>query len=302
MPMAGWQHFWRSCGSCVSLPLAAGSVAVLQCSWQRSPLRAEGNPVGNAPTRRPVSWLCLHAYASDQLGELAAKRGPARSPEIDERYGRYFRWLQARGQRGGEYLVQTAQWRTVSGGPSVALEPNIVPYELESGIEHWILWYHPETTPGSADLDLLPGAEVELRAGCSLGMPALRGCILAVRRAEHSADPTFVISLGTGDSVATSGDALAPCRDQRRWAAVLGHLRLFLPFVEDDEVVIFQNVRALRSVPDVAHAHVFIKPRTWRTKEAVQQLRSAWRLRSPWAEAERLTGRGSEVGWYNPGE
>jgi len=39
-----------------------------------------------------------------------------------------------------------------SEGVRVALEPNVVPYHIEPHIEHWVLWYHPESTSGKADL------------------------------------------------------------------------------------------------------------------------------------------------------
>ncbi|CAK0795410.1 unnamed protein product, partial [Prorocentrum cordatum] len=187
-----------------------------------------------APPRRPGSWEGLGAYAADQRGAVAAGHALGRRPEIDERYRRYFRWAAERGQAGWQYLVQTAQWRCEHGGPWVALEPNIVPYDLEPGVEHWNLWYHPATTPGSAELDM---------------------------------------------------------------GVVLRHVRLFLPALEDGEVVLFQNIPEFRSVPEVAHAHVFVRPRGSSTAEELCELRKAWRLRSPWAEHERLGGRGAEVGF-----
>ncbi|CAE8646034.1 unnamed protein product, partial [Polarella glacialis] len=130
-------------------------------------------------------------------GEADAGRGPQRPAEIDERYKRYFRWAQGRGHTGAEYIVLTGQWRCEPFGPWVALEPNIVPYSVDPGIEHWNLWYHPGTTPGSTDLDV---------------------------------------------------------------EAALRHLRLFMPSVSEDEVVIWQNLPEFRSIPEVAHMHVFLRP------------------------------------------
>merc|ERR1719181_2634323 len=86
-----------------------------------------------------ASWEVLQAYAADQRGEVAAGRGPRRAPEIDERYRRYFRWAKERGQTGPEYLTMSAHWRCELEGPWVALEPNIVPYNMDPGIEHWNL-------------------------------------------------------------------------------------------------------------------------------------------------------------------
>lgn len=294
--------FWRRAfaQAATAVPLTAPGATALLCSDSQpaQPCRPAAEDAALPSTRamlKPASWLCLQAYAADQLTELTAGRGPVRSPVIEERYRRYFRWLEARGQGGAQYLELSAQWRSAHGGPWVALEPNIVAYELEAGIEHWNLWYHPETTPGSADLDLIPGAEVEL---CAVdGASAQRGHILAVRRREYESEAMYEVSTCLGDRFTVARSELAPCKGQGRWAGVLKHVRVFLPFLEDDEVVIYQNVRELRSVPDVAHAHIFIRPRTLWTMEAVRQLRAAWRFRSPWAEAERIAGRGSEVDW-----
>eukprot|EP00931_Biecheleriopsis_adriatica_P050532 TRINITY_DN29263_c0_g1_i1.p1 TRINITY_DN29263_c0_g1~~TRINITY_DN29263_c0_g1_i1.p1 ORF type:complete len:225 (+),score=24.44 TRINITY_DN29263_c0_g1_i1:57-731(+) len=185
--------------------------------------------------RPPTSWTGLQAYARDQRGEVAAGRGPARNAAIEERYKRYFRWAKGRGHSGAQYIVQTAQWRSEAFGVWVALEPNIVPYNVEADVEHWNLWYHPGTTPGTSDLDV---------------------------------------------------------------DAAFSHLRLFLPSLREEDVVIFQNVPEFRSIPEVAHMHVFIRTRPGSRGEGeLRSLRQAWRMRSPWAEAERLGGRGVEVGF-----
>ena len=66
---------------------------------------------------------------------------------------------------------------------------------------------------------------------------------------------------------------------------------LFLDVDGKDECCCFQNLPERRSVPTMAHAHVFL-----RSSSALAKLRAERRLRSPWAEAERLGGRGAEVG------
>ena len=63
----------------------------------------------------------------------------------------------------------------------------------------------------------------------------------------------------------------------------------------EDELVAFQNLPQFRSVPEMAHAHVFLRPLTDVSSVAVRELRAARRLRSPWAEAERA--RSGEAGW-----
>jgi len=269
------------------LQRAAGpcsAAALLQAQSRHREARAES-----------ASWQCLEAYALDQVAEVAAGRGPRRLPPIDERYRRYFRWAAERGQTGAQYLVTTAQWRAEHGGPWVALEPNIVAYDLDAGIEHWNLWYHPGTTPGSADLDLQPGAEVLVSAadGAAGGL----GRICRVRRITYGAQETYDVRLASGEMTTVGREHLQPLHAPGRWAAVLRHVRLFLPSLQDGEVVVFQNVPELRSVPEVAHAHVFLRPRSKATQEALRELRLQWRDRSPWAEHERLGGRGHEVGF-----
>ena len=179
-------------------------------------------------------WDAIIAYASDQAAEAAANRGPRRTAEIQERYRRYTEWCTTRGHTGVELIIATAVWRDVASHV-VSLEPNIVPYHLDPGIEHWVLWYHPDRTVGTSELDS---------------------------------------------------------------SLFAAHVRAFVPSLQiDDELVAFQNLPQFRSVPQMAHAHVFLRPRTEATAEAVAQLRVERRLRSPWAEAERLGGRGHEVGF-----
>ena len=221
----------------------------------------------------PSSWATIGAYAEDQAGEVAAGRGPRRTAEVashpmhthttprctlacsdshyyrpgnecrhwmpscqvDLRYRRYSTWCAERGHTGVEFVLSTSIWRDVEGA-RVALEPNIVPYFCEESIEHWILWYHPDVTPGSADLD--------------------RNMV------------TKLVS------------------------------HFFLPLtLSAVNHIAFQNLPAFRSVPEVAHAHVFLQPRGDLSEKALSELRKERRLRSPWAEAERLGGRGAEVGY-----
>jgi hypothetical protein len=236
-----------------------------------------------------ASWEVLQAYAEDQRREVAAGRGPRRDQTIDERYRRYFSWAKGRGHTGAEYITLTAKWCCEHGGPWVALEPNIVPYDMDPGIEHWNLWYHPSTTAGTADLDMQVGAKVEIRNGAD----TRKGTVRSVR--GWAADSTCIVAVTTDD-----GEVVTVPRSEIRpqgWAAVLQHVRIFLPKLQDEEVVIFQNIPELRSVPEVAHAHVFIRASSSTTQAALRRLRHDWQMRSPWAEAERLGGRGCEVGF-----
>ena len=189
---------------------------------------------GRGLASEPASWAEIAAYAIDQAGEAAAGRGPKRNESVEARYSRYARWCAERGHTGVELLLATSMWREADARALVALEPNIVPYYCETGVEHWILWYHPERTPGGMDLDI-----------------------------QRATD----------------------------------RVRAFIPSLSEDERVIFQNLPQFRSVCEIAHAHAFLRPRSQATTARLSELRAERRLRSPWAEAERLGGRGDEAGW-----
>ena len=45
--------------------------------------------------------------------------------------------------------AEGAEWqRARPRVDGAAFEPNIVPYEVAAGIEHWVLWHHPKRVPG----------------------------------------------------------------------------------------------------------------------------------------------------------
>lgn len=218
--------------------LVALLVVLIMILWRNLPPDDEQEEMAalQSPGSDPrASWETIRAFAADQAGEALAGRGPKRTAAVEARYKRYSDWCASRGHTGVELILGTALWKPVGdGGPRVALEPNIVPYHVAAGIEHWVLWYHPETTPGGADLDP---------------------------------------------------------------AAFPSHVRLFLNVDATEECCCFQNLPERRSVPTMAHAHIFLRPRRPETRSALAKLRAERRLRSPWAEAERLGGRGAEVGF-----
>ena len=178
------------------------------------------------------SWSTIAAYAADQLGESAAGRGPRRHPNVEADYARYKRDIEGMGLSNHEYLAAHTAWN----GRRSALEPNLVPYHVEHGISHLVLWHHPDDMDG-ASTELDPSAELEIVREI-LGE---RGC---------------------------------PPRPS--------------------EAVIFQNVPSMRSVPTIAHSHVFLRPADdeagRRLAAELAERREAWRSRSPFdipAEFER---------------
>ena len=60
-------------------------------------------------------------------------------------------------------------------------------------------------------------------------------------------------------------------------------------------LVCFQNIPPLRSIPSIAHSHVFLRVSRMPppAQRAVAEMRSAWRRRSPWLQASRASGAGA---------
>ena len=186
---------------------------------------------------RPYSWEELQTHAVNQSARYAIGEYPGRSPEGNAMYDRYKRWCVEHGRiRNAEYVLRYVRWR---GGS--ALEPSLAPYLLEEGIEHWILWHHPERTKGDMELN---------------GESDARIALLHVERE--------------------------------------GGARL-----DREQIVCFQNVLPLRSIPTIAHSHVFLHVETMSqaSQAAVSRLREAWRRRSPWLqEQSRAPGPGTPGG------
>ncbi len=175
------------------------------------------------PRKMPLaSWSSIAAFSTNQVAERAAGRGPMRGAAMEARYTQYKEWIAAAGLDNHGYVTNFVEW---DAGTSAALEPNLVPYDVEEGISHWVLWHHPDSMDGAAELD--PAAE---------------------------------------------------------WQIVC---RLLGVDLRDDEAIVFQNVPSMRSIPTIAHAHVFLRPRM--ADEAGTALAAglaarynAWRARSPW--------------------
>lgn len=128
--------------------------------------------ISDGDSKHPrASWATICAFADDQIGEAEAGRGPTRTVAVETRYRRYTQWCASRGHTGVDLVLATALWKEVGGAAShqggvrVALEPNIVPYHAEAGIEHWVMWYDPALVPGGTDLDPSAFATHVLSAG-----------------------------------------------------------------------------------------------------------------------------------------
>jgi len=91
---------------------------------------------------RPYSWDDIRLHAINQSARYTAGQYPGRSPDGNALYEKYKRWCKNHGLDNQQYVLKYVSWRD-----GRALEPSLAPYLLEEGIEHWILWHHPDSTP-----------------------------------------------------------------------------------------------------------------------------------------------------------
>jgi hypothetical protein len=185
-----------------------------------------------AYSRLPTSWAGIAAYSTNQVEQRAAGLGPMRHPDMEALYTRYKAWIRTQQLDNHGYVATYTRWEPLAldgVARPCALEPNIVPYHVEPGVEHWVLWHHPDVTAGETELE--PAEELRV----------LHGLLRA-------------------DGVAS---------------------------LRPDEVIVFQNVPSMRSIPTIAHSHVFLRPRASdeegaRLRAAMDARRAAWSARSPW--------------------
>ena len=103
----------------------------------------------------PSSWADLSSYAKNR-----GSHTPRRHPSIDAEYDVYKAWCVQQGLDNHTYVVKYHGFEE----KPFALTPNIVPYHMEPGIWHWVLWHDPASVAGTTDLD----PEEELRTICTL--------------------------------------------------------------------------------------------------------------------------------------
>lgn len=193
-------------------------------------------------TRCP--WPEILEYAADQAGVRNAGRGPRRHPDVEALYAVYKAYLAAESLTNHDYVVRFTQWEQHPSCGGCALEPNLVPYNLEEGTMHWVLWHHPDSMGGMAELDA--AAEFALL--------------------EQLLAPDVLQQLGA---------------EAEAWS--LSH----------EECIVVQNIPIFRSIPSIAHSHVFLRPGAGAAGRALHRALcerlEAWRRRSPW-----LTARGGD--------
>ena len=119
----------------------------------------------------PWQYLCRYAARPLPIG------APCRAAGETTLYDKYKRWLVAHELSNPDYIRRHVGWSE----EDVALEPNLVPYNVAEGIEHWTLWFNDRTysdvpsaaevnrhlmacVPGLAAGDFQGGASVEADA------------------------------------------------------------------------------------------------------------------------------------------
>ena len=107
-----------------------------------------------------ASWAALRAFAAHQDPERgpwgsAAHQAPLRTLETTAALAAFSGWLSSRAPplTAEQSVLRYTPWRCADG---LALEPNAAPYALQPGIEHFLLWYHPDASgiDGEAELDV----------------------------------------------------------------------------------------------------------------------------------------------------
>ena len=69
-----------------------------------------------------------------------------------------------------------------------------------------------------------------------------------------------------------------------------------------DDLVCFQNILQLRSLPTIPHSHVFIRKRTLsnESRRALRAIHNRWRSRSPWLQAAVEQEKGAQANEQRP--
>lgn len=103
----------------------------------------------------PHTWDFCKEYAADPERAFLDNRWFYKTDNVNRLHQRYQEWCRDQGKEGPQYLQEAARWEAMEDGRfCTALEPNFFPYNVSSDIQHWVLWYHPDTASGTTDLDV----------------------------------------------------------------------------------------------------------------------------------------------------
>ena len=206
-------------------------------------------------------WLPVVAAASSTPSLVSRRNGPLRSVEAEDKH-RPYGWAElhvhARNQ-SARYAAGEYPGRSSAGNAQYEVYKR---WCVARGLsnEQYVLRY------------------VRWRDGVALE-PALAPYLLE-REIEH-----WILWHNPEVAAAVPPDGeLQPERELTLAVALFDDMGVRL---EPMDLVNFQNIPALRSVPRIPHSHVFVRKRTLSngSRHALRASRRAWRERSPWLQS-----------------
>ena len=194
----------------------------------------------------PWQYLCRYAARPLPIG------APCRAEGETTLYDKYKRWLVAHEVSNPDYIRRYVGW----SDEDVALEPNLVPYNVAEGIEHWTLWFNDRTYS-----DVPSVAEVNRH---------LLACVPGLAAGDFQG----------GLSVETDADAAVEAQ----------------PETITSSCVWYENHPMLKSIPEIVHLHVFIRrENNEEVGGSLDRMREAWVKRSPFLQdVEGVSGRAGD--------
>ena len=106
-----------------------------------------------------ISWKYIAAYAVTPTFDNA----PCRKQGNTALYDSYRCWLVANDMSNSNYIRRYVAWND----SQVALEPNLAPYNVEEGIEHWTMWFN------DASFDAVPASSKDIWVALDSCIPNL---------------------------------------------------------------------------------------------------------------------------------
>jgi len=124
--------------------MQSGSGIILFATFSRCTCDQSASAILRRPRRHGNTWDDVRATAANPSGP-----GLERSPEAASDYRRYRDWMRRRGMDSHANVLKHSHWEP----NGVAFTPNLLPYDLERGISHWVLWHHPQQLAGNSRLN-----------------------------------------------------------------------------------------------------------------------------------------------------
>ena len=207
----------------------------------------------------PTTWAGIQNYTTFRYNTTNnlpyPHRLPQRSTASEDNYTAYKEWCARHHVTNEQYVLKYTNWTQVAG-QCVSLEPCLVPYHLAPGIHHFVLWHHPP------------------RGGNDGGTNTTNGSSGHHGHHHDHHDHGGACLPGTTDLVPTQELELVQL--------------LLACDVQESEACVFQQLPEHRSIPSIAHAHVFLRCATPELTEVVEQRHNNWLARSPFMQDKSM--------------